>query len=78
MAAESEKIMNQADITRINELYHKQKSCGLTDEEQAKLRKAYLESIKRNMRANLDNVSIVNEDGSISKLSDIRKKHNKR
>ena len=29
--------MNQADITRINELYHKQKSCGLTDEEKEEL-----------------------------------------
>mgnify|MGYP001633961901 CR=1 FL=1 len=73
--------MNQTDIARINELYHRQKTCGLTDkekEEQKELRRAYIESVKRNMRANLDNVSVVNEDGSISKLSDIRKKHNKR
>ncbi len=78
---ESERRMDQTDIARINELYHKQKSGCLTEEEkeeQKQLRKAYIESVRRNMRASLDNVSIVNKDGSISKLSDIRKKHNKR
>lgn len=72
--------MNEKDIKRINELYHKQKSVGLTaeeKEEQAHLRKEYIESIRRNMRGNLDNVSLVNPDGSITKLSDIRKKHMK-
>lgn len=73
-------MMNENDIKRINELYHKQKETGLTDEEraeQASLRKRYIESIRRNMRGELDNVSIVNPDGSITRLSDVRKKHMK-
>ncbi len=72
--------MNESDIKRINELYHKQKEQGLTEEEkaeQALLRRNYLESIRKNMRGNLDNVSIVNPDGSITRLSDVRKKHMK-
>ena len=72
--------MDQNCIKRINELYHKQKESGLTDEEkaeQAALRKEYIESIRKNMRGSLDNVSLVNPDGSITRLSDIRKKHMK-
>ncbi len=72
--------MDQNSIKRINELYHKQKESGLTDEEkaeQAALRKEYIESIRKNMRGSLDNVSLVNPDGSITRLSDIRKKHMK-
>ena len=40
--------MNDNDIKRINELFHKSKSVGLTEEEkieQATLIKAYIESI---------------------------------
>ena len=72
--------MNEKDIARINELYHKQKSEGLTDEEkdeQAKLRKAYVESIRRNMQGTLDNVSILNPDGSVTPLAELRKKKKK-
>ena len=50
--------MNESDIKRINELYHKQKEQGLTEEEkaeQALLRRNYLESIRKNMRGNLHN-----------------------
>ncbi len=70
--------MNEADIKRINELYHKQKEIGLSDKEkaeQAALRKQYIESIRKNMRGSLDNVSIINPDGSVTNLSDVRKKH---
>lgn len=69
--------MNQKDIDRINELYHKSKKEGLTDKEkkeQAKLRFEYIESIKRNMQSTLSNVSIVNEDGSITPLKKKKKK----
>ena len=41
--------MNNIDIDRINELYHKSKSVGLTkaeEAEQKKLRKAYLAAIR--------------------------------
>ena len=64
-------------IKRINELYHKSQAQGLTEEEkkeQAKLRKAYILSIRKNIRASLDNISIVEPDGSITDLSK-KKKH---
>lgn len=62
--------MNMNDtIKRINELYHKQKSTGLTPEEkeeQAVLRRKYIDSIKGSIKANMDNVSIQNPDGSVT------------
>ncbi len=57
-------------IARINELYHKSQNEGLNSEEkeeQAKLRREYIESVKMNLAGQLDNISIVNEDGSITK-----------
>ena len=42
-------------IKRINELYHKSQGEGLTleeKEEQAALRKAYIESVRANLRVN--------------------------
>lgn len=65
-------------IDRINTLYHKSQSLGLTDqekEEQNNLRKAYIQAIRTNMRANLDNISIREEDGTIT---DLGKKFGKR
>lgn len=59
-------------ITRINELYHKSKSDeGLTEEEkqeQAELRRDYIDSIKRNLRSQLNNINIQEKDGSITNL----------
>ncbi len=49
-------------IARINELAHKKKREGLTSEElqeQAELRKAYLEAFRANFKAQLDNIEIV-------------------
>ena len=63
--------MDSIKIDRINTLAHKQKSVGLTEEEkkeQAKLRKEYLEAVKENLRASLNNVSIKEADGSITDL----------
>lgn len=63
--------MKQDGIDRINELYHKSQSVGLTAEEkdeQARLRKEYIETIRHNMRANLNQISIQEEDGSITDL----------
>ena len=61
-------------IKRINELYHKSKTPeGLTKaekEEQAALRREYVLSVRKNLRASLDNVSIVEKDGSITNLKD--------
>lgn len=64
-------MITQEMIDRINTLYHKSQSVGLTDqekEEQAALRKAYIQAVRTNMRANLDNISIKEADGSITDL----------
>ncbi|MCM1267606.1 MAG: DUF896 domain-containing protein [Bacteroidales bacterium] len=68
--------MNVAEMTkRINELYHKSQAEGLTDEEkeeQAALRQAYVANVRANLKGQLDNISIVEKDGSITNL---REKH---
>ena len=61
--------MDQKCIDRINELYHKSQAEGLTPEEkeeQTRLRREYIEAIRRNMRANLNSISIQEEDGTIT------------
>lgn len=60
-------------IRRINALYHKSQGEGLTDaerEEQARLRREYVESVRGNLKAQLDSISIRHEDGTVEKLSD--------
>lgn len=63
--------MAESRIERINELAHKQKTIGLTEEEKAeqkKLRSEYLEAVRRNVIAQLDNTYIVSPDGTETKL----------
>ena len=63
--------MDNTKIDRINALYHKSQSVGLTEEEkeeQAALRKEYIEAIRRNMRSTLNNISIQEKDGTITDL----------
>lgn len=65
--------MDEKKIARINELYHKSKAEGLTEEEakeQKRLRREYIDSFKRNLRSQLDNISIVEADGSITDLGE--------
>ena len=67
-------------IKRINELYHKSQAEGLSAEEkdeQARLRKEYINSVKVNLRSQLNNINIQNEDGSITNLGkrNAAKKH---
>lgn len=62
-----------AMIQRINELYHKSQVEGLTaeeKEEQARLRSAYVANVRRNLKSQLDNISIVEKDGSITNLGE--------
>lgn len=57
-------------IARINELYHKSKQEGLTEaesKEQAELRKEYVRSFRDNIRAALENVSVLEPDGTVTK-----------
>ncbi|MCD7724988.1 MAG: DUF896 domain-containing protein [Clostridiales bacterium] len=56
---------------RINELYHKSQTEGLTDaekEEQQTLRQAYVANVRANLRGQLNRISIVEKDGSITDL----------
>lgn len=65
--------MNQEKINRINELARKSKSEGLTPaekEEQKKHRTEYVATIRMNLRAQLDNISVQEEDGSITNLGE--------
>ena len=67
-------------IARINELYHKSKTEGLTAEEkkeQQKLREDYIASVRGNLRAQLNQINIQNEDGSITNLGEKYGKHKK-
>lgn len=65
--------MTEEGIKRINELYNKAKNEGLTEaekEEQQKLRKQFIEDFRKNTRAQLDNISIREKDGSITNLGE--------
>ena len=66
--------MNQQQIERINELARKAKTAeGLTEEEkaeQAVLRRAYIDSVVGNLKAQLDNTVIVDEKGRRRKLKE--------
>ena len=65
--------MDDKKIARINELYHKLKAEGLTAEEQKEqqiLRREYIDSFKRNLRSQLNNISIQEADGSITDLGE--------
>jgi uncharacterized protein YnzC (UPF0291/DUF896 family) len=68
--------MDDQRITRINELFHKSKNEGLTEEEkteQARLRSEYIAAIRQNLRGTLENVSIIDPDGTVTKASDLKK-----
>lgn len=63
--------MNKEKIDRINELYKKSKAEGLTAEEkkeQAVLRQEFIASVKGNLRAQLNNIDIVDADGKVENL----------
>lgn len=66
--------MKQEQINRINELARKAKTPeGLTEEEkaeQAVLRRAYIDSVLGNLRGQLDNTYIVDEQGNKRKLKE--------
>ena len=63
--------MKKGDIERINELARKAKTVGLTpeeNEERAKLRRAYIDSVVGDLRQQLDNTYIVDDKGNKRKL----------
>lgn len=70
--------MNQEKINRINELARKSKAEGLTDaekEEQALLRREYIDSVKASLIGQLENTYIVDVKGNKKKVE--RKRNGK-
>ena len=65
--------MTEEKIARINELARKSKSVGLTPQEkaeQARLRREYIASVRMNLRSQLDQIDMVEADGSIVNLGE--------
>lgn len=65
--------MTDEKINRINELYRKSKAEGLTVEEKKEqdlLRSEFIASVKGNLRAQLNNIDMINEDGSVENLGE--------
>lgn len=65
--------MDSQKIKRINELYRKSKAEGLTEaekKEQKILRAEYLEAVRRNLRGQLNNIDIQEEDGTVINLGE--------
>ena len=60
-------------VERINELYQKKQTVGLTEEEtkeRAKLFEEYRVLFRQSLRSQLNNIDIENEDGSITNLGE--------
>lgn len=65
--------MDAKKIQRINELARKSKQEGLTPSEKEKqrmLRAEYIASVRMNLKAQLDNIDIQQEDGTIVNLGE--------
>lgn len=65
--------MTDEKIARINALYRKSKAEGLTDaekKEQDLLRKEFVAAVRGNLRMQLNNIDMVNEDGSVENLGE--------
>ena len=65
--------MDQKKIDRINELSRKSKAEGLTDaekKEQKLLRLEYIEAVRMNLRGQLNNIDIKEQDGSVVNLGE--------
>ena len=61
------------NLERINELARKSKTVGLTEEEkdeQALMREEYIASVRRNLKAQLNNIDIQEKDGTITNLGE--------
>ena len=65
--------MTEEKISRINELYRKSKAEGLTEaekKEQDILRKEFIANVRGAVRAQLNNIDMVEEDGTIENLGE--------
>lgn len=64
-------------IQRINELYHKSQKEGLSQEEkeeQKELRQRYIDSVRNNLRGQLQNMTIERPDGTIESVQKRKEK----
>ncbi|MDO5133924.1 MAG: DUF896 domain-containing protein [Eubacteriales bacterium] len=69
--------MDQERLDRINALARKAKSVGLTEEETAEqkaLRREYLRDFRETLRGQIENITIVEPDGSLTPVKSLRKK----
>ncbi|MDD6193451.1 MAG: DUF896 domain-containing protein [Lachnospiraceae bacterium] len=65
--------MTEEKIARINVLARKSKTEGLTPaekEEQAALRQEFLASVRSNLKQQLDNIDMVEKDGTVVNLGE--------
>ncbi len=65
--------MKQEQIDRINELYRKSKAEGLTEaekKEQDLLRKQFVADVRGSLTAQLNNIDMVNPDGTVENLGE--------
>ena len=65
--------MTEEKIARINELARKSKAEGFTPvekEEQTALRQEFLASVRNNLKQQLDNIDMVEEDGTVVNLGE--------
>lgn len=73
--------MEDAKILRINELARKSKAEGLTEaekKEQQLLRQEFLASVRANLKSQLDNIDMQQEDGTIINLGEKYGDHGKK
>ena len=67
------RAMDRQKINRINELYRKSKAEGLTEaekKEQKILRREYIEAVKGNLLAQLNNIDVEEKDGTVVNLGE--------
>ena len=65
--------MDRQKINRINELYRKSKAEGLTEaekKEQKILRREYIEAVRGNLLAQLNNIDVEEKDGTVVNLGE--------
>lgn len=65
--------MDRQKINRINELYRKSKAERLTEaekKEQKILRREYIEAVKGNLLAQLNNIDVEEKDGTVVNLGE--------
>lgn len=73
--------MSDEKIARINELAKKKKESGLTGaeaEEQKVLRQEFLAEFRKNFRRDMDRIEIVEKDGTVRTLKDVRNEKSKK